>query len=103
MRVGYGPPRAWSVAARSYSEHAQPTNDILRSGRGSATLPHRIVSGARVPAFAGRQDPGSGGHRGNQGEVAVIGTGWGGGIPAGARPGPAPGGTVRTLPSPPAP
>src|SRR6516225_867108 len=82
MRVGYGPPRAWSVAARSYAEHARPTNDILGSGRGGATVPHRIVSGARVPAFAGRQDPGSGGHRVNQVEVAVIGTGWCGGIRA---------------------
>src|SRR6516164_1097628 len=82
MRVGYGPPRAWSVAARSYAEHARPTNDILGSGRGGATVPHRIVSGARVPAFAGTTGSGIRGHRVNQVEVAVIGTGWCGGIRA---------------------
>src|SRR5262249_19677967 len=82
MRVGYGPPRAWSVAARSSAEHTQPTNEILGSGRGGATVPHRIVSGARVPAFAGTTGSGIRGHRVNQVEVAVIGTGWCGGIRA---------------------
>src|SRR5262245_56436442 len=82
MRVGYGPPRASSVAARSSAEHAtNPRNPPVE--RGSATLPHRIVSGARVPAFAGTTgNRGSGGHRVNQVEVAVIGTGWCGGIRA---------------------
>src|SRR5262249_45758483 len=82
MRVGYGPPRAWSVAAPSWGEHAQATNDILGSGRGGATVPHPIVSGARVPAFAGTTGTGIRGHRVNQVEVAVIGTGWCGGIRA---------------------
>src|SRR5215813_3919566 len=59
---------------------AHPTNEILPWERGSATVPHRLVSGARARFSRGRQQPGSGGHRVNQVEVAVIGTGWCGGI-----------------------
>src|SRR5262249_526467 len=60
----------------------QPTNEILPWEQGSATVPHRLVSGARAPLSPERQQPGSGGHRVNQVEVAVIGTGWCGGIGA---------------------
>src|SRR5262245_13265974 len=61
---------------------AHPTYEILPWERGSATVPHRLVSGARARFSWGRQQPGSGGHRVNQVEVAVIGTGWCGGIRA---------------------
>src|SRR5262245_50654395 len=61
---------------------AHPTNEILPGERGSATVPHRLVRGARARVSRGRQQPAPAAHRVDQVEVAVIGAGWCGGIRA---------------------